>query len=119
MRLSEHKRACRYGLPNSAVAQHSLELDHNINFREARMIWHCSNIHKRRVVESVIMSSLDTFQGNKPFIYENKMINKHICKGLNIELEKRYVNSLQHFPDHSLMPLPQQHQETVAELAEN
>ena len=93
------------------MAQHSLTLDHPIDFKNAKLIWKSENIHKRRIVESVVMNSVDTFQGNKPFISECRMIYGPICDSLNINIKDINVCPLQTPTNHQPAPHPQQNTE--------
>ena len=78
IRIDEHKRACRYGLENSAVAQHSLQLDHRINFENTKIIYNDSNIGRRRVVKGAVINSVKTFHKNKSFSEEDNIITNFI-----------------------------------------
>ena len=62
IRLQEHKRACSIGLQNSAVANHALDLDHRIDFKNTKLVYKDSDIGRRRVVEGAIIHSVSTFE---------------------------------------------------------
>ena len=53
IRVVEHKRACRLGYENSAVANHTLNIGHRINFNKAAIICQNNNISHRRVLWSI------------------------------------------------------------------
>ena len=80
IRIEEHKRACRLGLPNSMVAKHTLELGHRIDWENIGIVYSSSDIGKRRVVEGALINLCRTFDNNKAFTQENQITNFLICK---------------------------------------
>ena len=66
------------GQENSAVATHTLSLDHRINFKDSRIIYKEPNVTKRRVVEGALINSLKTFKNNKSFSEEDDIISNFI-----------------------------------------
>ena len=78
VRLDEHRRACTIGQENNAVAVHTLSLDHQINFRNSKVIYKEPNITKRRVIEGALIHSLNTFKNNKSFNEEDDIIRNFI-----------------------------------------
>ena len=87
IRLEEHKRACRLGLPNSMAARHSLELDHRINWTDSSIIYKNQDISKRRLVEGALINLTKTFEGNKAFTQEDYIINRLVCQFAKIRID--------------------------------
>ena len=88
IRLEEHKRACRMGYANSAVANHSLNLDHRIDFHKATIINSNNIIAQRRVIEGALIHCLDTFEGNKTFSQDDTLTSRYIIKAAKFDLKK-------------------------------
>ena len=84
VRLEEHKRACRLGNSYSAVATHTLELDHRIGFKQSSIIYKCRNRNIRRTVEGALINLNNTFDNNKSSTKEDHLTNLIICKAANI-----------------------------------
>ena len=85
-RLNEHKNACRQGNEYSAIANHSLQNDHRIDFKRADVIFKSNCIHKRRIVEGALIRQLNTFTGNKAFTIDDNIIDKLICRNTNLNI---------------------------------
>ena len=80
VRLEEHKRACRLGRDYSAVATHSIGLDHRIGFRQAKIIYNSNNRNTRKIIEGALISLNNTFVNNKSSTQEGEYVNAAICK---------------------------------------
>ena len=65
IRLEEHKRDCRQGAQYSAVARHSLDQDHRIDWNNANIIYNNNNVGSCRVVEGALINLMNTFENNK------------------------------------------------------
>ena len=87
-RLDEHKRACRMGTQSNAIANHSLDLDHRINFKDASIICKNSNVAQRKVIEGALIHILDTFADNKAFSQDDDITSAFICKTAKINMNK-------------------------------
>ena len=86
IRMVEHKRACRLGYENSAVANHTLNIGHRINFNKAAIICENNNISHRRVIEGALINKLDTFIDNKSFSQEDIISSHLICKAAKLDM---------------------------------
>ena len=84
-RIEEHKQSVRKGYQYSAIATHCLDVEHRVNFNEARMVYRSNNVRIRRLVEGALIDLKDTFENNKSFTQENSIINYMICKILKID----------------------------------
>ena len=84
VRLEEHKRACRLGSSYSAVATHSLELDHRIGFSQAKVIFKSDSRSTRRTIEGALIALNNTFTNNKSSTSEDAYINSFLCKKARI-----------------------------------
>ena len=60
------------------IAKHAWDLDHRIDWNNAKMIYRNNNIGQRRVVEGALIGLLDTFENNKAFTKEDH-ITTEIC----------------------------------------
>ena len=78
VRCEEHVRACANGNPNSAIAQHSINLDHRINFKDSKIIYREACSSKRKIVEGAAIHSVETFENNKAFNDEDDILSKII-----------------------------------------
>ena len=85
VRLDEHKRACRRGDSDNAIAVHSLGLDHRIGFSVARLVFISSNICIRKTVEGALISLNSTFKNNKNSAKENSLVSFILCSELKIK----------------------------------
>ena len=77
-RMDEHKRACSVGMENSAVANHSLDLDHRIDFKNSKIVYKEADVGKRRVVEGALIHCIKTFKNNKSFNEEDDVLSHFI-----------------------------------------
>ena len=78
IRMNEHKRACSMGMENSAVASHSLDLDHRIGFKKSKIIYKDADMSRRRVVEGAVIHCIETFKNNKSFNEEDDILSHFI-----------------------------------------
>lgn len=85
IRLDEHKRSCRLGNQYSAVATHSLELEHRIGFGQSKIIYKCEDRNTRKTVEGALIELNDTFHNNKSATREGSQINLAICHSIGIK----------------------------------
>ena len=89
IRIKEHQRAYRLMNDNSVLVKHSWEKDHKINWEGAKLIFKCSNVSERRVVEGALINLANSMEGNKSFTQEDKYINYLVCtstiKNFNID----------------------------------
>ena len=90
VRVREHKYACRTGAPNSAVARHTLDDGHRINFKEAAIVCNESDIGRRRVIEGALIHLLPTFSGNASFSSEDTITSRMICKSAPLKYHILY-----------------------------
>ena len=65
-------------MENSAVAAHSLDLDHRIAFKNSKIIYKDTDIGRRRIVEGAIIHCIETFKNNKSFNDEDDIISHTI-----------------------------------------
>ena len=79
-RKKEHITACKFGNSYNAVAKHTWENDHKIDFKNTKLIYKCQNRSARRVVEGALISLNDTFENNKGLTKDDVYINENICK---------------------------------------
>ena len=78
IRLDEHKRACLMGMENSAVANHTLDLDHRIGFKKSKIVYKDADMGRRRVVEGAVIHCSKTFKNNKSFSEEDDILSYFI-----------------------------------------
>ena len=109
IRLQEHKRACSIGLQNSAVANHALDLDHRIDFKNTKLVYKDSDIGRRRVVEGAIIHSVSTFENNKSFNQEDDIISSIIFRSVF------RTNKAAYTPVDPLLSLAQAHDVVAAD----
>ncbi len=64
VRIKEHESAVKNDSKNSAIADHSRNTSHSINFAQHSIIRHESNEFKRKVAEALVMSSHSLMEGN-------------------------------------------------------
>ena len=69
----------------SAIASHSLHLDHRIGFNRAKIVYNSDNRFLRRTVEGALISLNHTFDNNKSSTSEDLHINYHICKKAGVK----------------------------------
>ena len=68
-RLTEHQRNCRNGeVQRSGVAQHSIEDDHRIDWKESVVIDREMNLYKRRVKEALYIWKFPKFNQDQCLI---------------------------------------------------
>ena len=79
-RISEHKYACRTNAPNSAIAKHTLEDGHRINFKDASIICQIDDIYKRRIIEGALIQQLPTFPGNTALATDCSTISRMVLR---------------------------------------
>ena len=84
LRKKKHLAACRTGNSYNAVAKHTWEYDHRIDFGNMNLVYKCQNRDVRRVVEGALISLNDTFENNSGLTKEDKFINEIVCKTANI-----------------------------------
>ena len=84
VRIEEHKRPCRLGRNYSAVATHTLDVGHRIDFGSSAIVHKSQDRHTRRVVEGALISLNNTFINNKSGTKEDIYTNYLICKKANI-----------------------------------
>ena len=61
MRLREHKSAVRLGHINNACAKHSINDNHNIDWKNASSIYKSNILTNRLVVESTLIQTVENF----------------------------------------------------------
>ena len=83
IRINEHKSACRRGQENNMVAKHAWEMNHQIDWDNAKVIYKSNSIGKRRVVEGALTGLLNTFDNNKAFTSEDPITNRLIIQSLS------------------------------------
>ena len=84
-RLKEHKSDINNKKEFSALATHSNLKNHTINFNSAKIIYPCSNISKRHIVESALINTnKNCFNLNKGFVPLNDYISKQIISTVNL-----------------------------------
>ena len=83
-RKEEHIAACRRGNTYSAVAQHTWETNHAIDFQGTKIIYKSQDKTIRRVVEGAVIQMNNTFRGNTGYA-ENVHISQEICKKAKIK----------------------------------
>ena len=93
-RKDEHKYACRTGNINNAIANHSLQDGHRIDFDRATLVCHNDNFKERRVIEGALIHQLKTFPGNKSFSTDDDLTSIYICRSAPI----RYQDLLKAVP---------------------
>ena len=74
----------------SAVAKHTLDVGHRIDWNNAKILYYNNNVGKRRVLEGALINLNETFENNKSFTQEDKITNFMICKNLNIEIHSHF-----------------------------
>ena len=68
-RLTEHRRNCRNGdVQRSGVAQHSIEDDHRIDWKESVVIDREMNLYRRRVKEALYIRKFPNFNQDQGLI---------------------------------------------------
>ena len=86
-RISEHKYDVRKNKESSALAVHSHDEGHDFNFENAKLLYRCNDLKKRRIVESSLISISDrpTVNLNKGFYLINQFASKSIAECLNLK----------------------------------
>ena len=84
IRLEEHKRACRLGKNYSAVATHTIDVGHRIDFKSSAIVHKSHDRNTRRTVEGALIALNTTFTNNKSGTKEDKYTNYLICQKVNI-----------------------------------
>ena len=51
-RIKEHQADVRHSYPNSKIYQHKRNCDHSMNFKEAKVFYHCNRIEQRLFLEA-------------------------------------------------------------------
>ena len=90
------------GAQNSAVASHTLNLDHRIDFSNCRFVYKSNHTKTRRVAEGVLINSLETFTGNKSFTSEDPYTRKMLIKEMRLNISNINNNQDSHSPDHEV-----------------
>ena len=86
-RIKEHKKDIRNDKPFSAIANHANNELHEIDFENGKIIYPCSDLVKRRIVESsLIINSDNCLNLNKGFCPMNRLICNAICQCLDLSL---------------------------------
>ena len=83
-RKKEHIAACKSGNSYNAIAKHTWDLDHRIDFQGASLIYKCQERNIRRVVEGALISLNNTFENNKGLTKDDNHVNEIICQVANI-----------------------------------
>ena len=84
-RVKEHKKDVRNDKEYSAIARHVNDKLHNIDFDSAEMIYPCTDLRKRRIIESIIISSHDDCMNlNNGFSPLNPVISVAISDCLHL-----------------------------------
>ena len=60
-RIKEHKRDVRNGNTNNAMFVHIMNKSHSINWNSAKLIYKCSDYYKKRIVESTMITMINSF----------------------------------------------------------
>ena len=79
IRIKEHQRAYNLMSNNSVLVKHSWEKDHKINWEGAKLVFKCSNVSERRVVEGALINLANSMAGNKSFTQEDNFVNYLVC----------------------------------------
>ena len=79
-RILEHRKAVRFYDRNNAIATHCWENDHIMDFDNTRLVYKSNNVKRRRTVEGVLINSIPTVSGNKPFVKLDNINNSHVIR---------------------------------------
>ena len=81
-RIKEHKGDIVSQKPSSAIAEHVRKEDHHFDFKKAKIIFHCNNFRRRRIVESSLIYAYSDLKlalnFNNGFSPHNIMLSKYI-----------------------------------------
>ena len=107
-RLAEHKRAYENHAQNNTIVSHAFNKDHQINWKQSKLIFKSSDVHVRRLIEGAAINLGDFFKGNKSFVNEDPYVNFYLIisflKHFNFKTGSVFPN-----PDAaSVLPLPVQ-----------
>ena len=94
VRLKEHQRAYRDMSDNNVLVKHSWNNDHQINWKEASILYKSSSVGNRRLVEGAFINISKAMDGNKSFTQEDFFINS-IIHSMVVRDPKTQINSHQ------------------------
>ena len=107
-RKEAHIYACRTGNNHNAIANHTLQDGHSIDFNNATLVCHNNKFKERRVIEGALIHQLKTFPGNKSFSTDDDVTSLYICKAAPIiykDLLKVVPNTPKHLIPKNLLQL--------------
>ena len=100
-RKREHINACRTGNTSNAIATHTLQDGHRINFEKATLVCQNNKFQERRVIEGALIHQLKTFPGNKSFSTDDDLTSLLICKSAPLKY-KELLHAVPSAPIHIL-----------------
>ena len=81
-RKRQHQDSLRKGDVNSALFQHRQQCNHAISLNEMKRIVNIDNVEKRRLLESILIQNVDTFNiyrsNFKLDLFSNAIMTKHV-----------------------------------------
>ena len=81
-RRRQHRDSLRRGDTNSALFQHRNDFDHAVRVDEMKKIINIKNVEKRRLLESILIQNVDSFniyKSNFKFdLFSNAIITKNV-----------------------------------------
>ena len=84
IRLKEHKRDIRNCNVNDASFLHKINLNHNINWDEAKLLFKCNNYFARRIVESSLISFYPNYNVSKGNLKFDKAFQTAIIRSTGL-----------------------------------
>ena len=84
IRVKEHKSALIKGNTNNALALHNLNTNHDINFKDTSLLFHCNNLKVRRIIEAAYINSnsCNTLNLNSGFFNLNNHVSHLIIDSI-------------------------------------
>ena len=79
---------------NNVLVRHSRNNDHQINWKEASMLYKSNNVGNRRLVEGAFINIGNSMEGNKSFTQEDLFTNS-IIHSMVIKAPKTQIDSHQ------------------------
>ena len=100
IRIEEHSRAVRYQDRNSALAAHCWDEDHQMNFKDSKIIYRNNDARRRRVVEGALINLIPVVPGKK---YFNNLDTLNSCQ---VIYEANLSSFVKAANDRGLLPRP-------------
>ena len=86
-RISEHKGDIKKNAKGSGIAKHVHDTGHNFDFNNAQVIFPCTNVHKRHIVEASLIDYFGCYACNlnNGFVELDKSIRHYVRKSIRFK----------------------------------